>query len=159
MRQLRYILKIKWQDFITNQQIRDRTQCDTIENILARNQLRWLGHVCRMSEERLPKQMLYGDLVSGQRHHGGQVKSFKDVIHCILKKADIQNTWETLCRDRGTWRRISHCNKGIFPTMDSATRTRNTETYICPECQRSIKSRIGLWSHQRAHDRRRQRVN
>ena len=46
MRLLRSILRIKWQNFITNKEIRERTNCDTIENTLARNQLRWLGSMC-----------------------------------------------------------------------------------------------------------------
>ena len=63
-RLLRSIMRIKWQNFITNKEIRERANCETIENTLARNQLLWLGHVCRMSDGRLPKQILFGELSS-----------------------------------------------------------------------------------------------
>ena len=60
----------------------------TIENTLARN----LGHVCRMFDGRLPKQILFGELSHGQRYSGGQLKGYKDIIHSIVKKAGIKDT-------------------------------------------------------------------
>lgn len=155
MRQLRIILGIKWQDFITNHEIRERAECRTMESTLARIQLRWLGHVCRMGEERIPKQILYGELTHGKRRHGGQIRRFKDVIHSIVKKAGIKENWEALCQDRSDWRNVCRNNNGIFPT--ATPRTASTETFTCPDCQRVILSRIGLWSHQRAHERQLQR--
>lgn len=143
---------IKWQDFISNKEVRERAGCDSIEYTLARSQLRWLGHVCRMSDGRIPKQILFGELSDGQRYSGGQLKRYKNVIHSIVKKAGIKNTWESLCQDRNSWRNICHNNTGIFPTNNTVLRP--TETFVCSECHREIRSRIGFWSHQQAHERR-----
>ncbi|KAK7872160.1 hypothetical protein R5R35_001726 [Gryllus longicercus] len=156
MRQLRNILGIKWQDFISNQRIRDQTGCITIENILARNQLRWIGHVTRMSVERTPKQILYGELAEGNRRQGGQLKRYKDGIHAMIKNIGIKDTWETLCQDRSKWRNVCYKNKGIFKARQDAGSTANNASFTCSECQRAIASKIGLVSHLRAHERRRQ---
>ena len=51
-RNLRSILKIRWDHFITNDEVLDRAKSIDIEIILTRNRLRWLGHVARMPDER-----------------------------------------------------------------------------------------------------------
>ena len=42
-----------------------RAQMDGIEAMLKRSQLRWVGHVQRMNDNRLPKQIFYSELSSG----------------------------------------------------------------------------------------------
>ncbi|KAG7157600.1 hypothetical protein Hamer_G021399 [Homarus americanus] len=46
--------------------------------MLAKRHLRWLGHVIRMPDHRLPRQILYGKLPQGIRSEGGQTKRYKD---------------------------------------------------------------------------------
>ena len=43
-----------------------------IEALLQTAQLRWCGHVIRMDNTRIPKQVFYGQLHHGFRHPGGQ---------------------------------------------------------------------------------------
>ena len=50
---------------------------DGIEAMLKRAQLRWVGHVQRMNDNRLPKQILYSELSSGVRNKGGQRKRYR----------------------------------------------------------------------------------
>ncbi|KAG8237103.1 hypothetical protein J437_LFUL015470 [Ladona fulva] len=92
-RRLRSILGIRWQDHISNQEVLERANCKPMETILAQNHLRWLGHVCRMTDERLPKQILYGELAQGRRNPGGQLKRYKDVSSAIVKKAGVHDLW------------------------------------------------------------------
>ena len=51
----------------------------TIKDILRRHRLRWLGHIARMEDHRLPKQMLFGELKKTQPRHGTKKRS-RDVV-------------------------------------------------------------------------------
>ena len=65
MRHLRYLMGIKWQDKITNNEVLQRANMDGLEAMLMRAQLRWNGHVQRMSDNRMRKQIIYLELSSG----------------------------------------------------------------------------------------------
>ena len=49
------------------------TGLPSMEYILVRMYLRWTGHIVRMSPDRLPKQVLYSQLSSGQMESKSQV--------------------------------------------------------------------------------------
>ena len=59
MRLLRSIMKITWMDKVTNKEILERTGQPSMEDLLIRKNLRWTGHLMRMSPDRLPMQVLY----------------------------------------------------------------------------------------------------
>ena len=54
-RHLRSIMKIKWDDYVSNEQVLSRANIDDIEILLAKSRLRWLGHVGRMEDVRAAK--------------------------------------------------------------------------------------------------------
>ena len=58
-RHLRLILKIKWDHFISNEEVLKLAGTEDIEVLFVRSRLRWLGHVCRMDDNRPQKQLLY----------------------------------------------------------------------------------------------------
>jgi hypothetical protein len=73
--------------------------------LLKKAQLRWAGHVVRMSDDRLPKALLYGELADGKRSIGGQRKRFKDSLKSSLQAFDIDTeSWECLATKRSSWR-------------------------------------------------------
>ena len=72
MRHLRSIMRITWMDKMTNKEILERTGLPSMEDLLIRKNLRWTGHLMRMSPDRLPKQVLYSQLSSG---HGERAPS------------------------------------------------------------------------------------
>ena len=62
IRCLQRILGLSWRDRIPHTEILKRANSVSIECSLAQRQLRWLGHVVRMPDERLPRQVLYCEL-------------------------------------------------------------------------------------------------
>ena len=105
MRHLRSIMRITWLDKVTNKEILERTGLPSMEDILIRKNLRWTGHLMRMSPDRLPKQVLYSQLSSGQRKRGRPRLRFKDIIKRNLKLRDIKiDSWTSLSQQRDKWR-------------------------------------------------------
>lgn len=149
-RQLRQIMGIRWFHRVSNKTVLDRAESTPIEILVTRTRLRWAGHVTRMNESRLEKAVLYGELCQGRRRQGGQRLRFKDILHENLKSIRAAENWEIQAEDRCKWRRIINNYKG------PRTRIRNRPApgnFDCPECGRTITSRIGLLSHQRTHRR------
>ena len=57
---LRKILKIRWQNKIPDTEVPKKAKMQSVHTLLKLAQLRWIGHVTRMPDERLPKKVLYG---------------------------------------------------------------------------------------------------
>ena len=74
---LRKLLKSKWQDKIPDTEVLKKTNGHTVLKLA---QLRWTGHVLRMPDERLPKEVFYGELQDGMRSQGCQKKRYKDTF-------------------------------------------------------------------------------
>ena len=101
MRHLRSIMRITWLDKVTNKEILERTGLPSMEDLLIRKNLRWTGHLMRMSPDRLPKQVLYFQLSSGRRKRGCPRLRFKDTIKRNLKPTDIKiDSWTSLSQQR-----------------------------------------------------------
>ena len=105
---LRSILGIRWQDRVTNIEIFERTNCDSIEAMLLKSCLRWTGHVIRIEDHRIPKQLLFGELEQGHRRQGRPCKRFKDTVKAGLKWCGIPPTQlVTTALDRQRWRTLT----------------------------------------------------
>nr|VZI20999.1 unnamed protein product [Spirometra erinaceieuropaei] len=112
---LRRILRLKWQDRIPDTDVLERTGILSIYAILRQIQLRWSGHLVRMDDERLPKRLFYGDVATGSRRQGGQIRRYKDTLKSSLKCLQINPTnWEELALDRPTWRRTVETGTAIY---------------------------------------------
>nr|VZI51731.1 unnamed protein product [Spirometra erinaceieuropaei] len=112
---LRRILRLNWQDRIPDTEVLARTGILSIYAILKQMQLRWSGHLVRMDDERLPKRLFYGDVATGSRRQGGQIRRYKDTLKSSLKHLQINPTnWEELARDRPTWRRTVKTGAAIY---------------------------------------------
>jgi len=110
---LKSILGIRWWHKVTHVETRHRaTEIETAKHMLLRRQLRWIGHVIRMPSNRLPRRLLYGELLNGQRMPGGPKLRYMDHIRRILNKSNIPiSDLEKLATDRNTWR--SACASGL----------------------------------------------
>ena len=119
-----------------------------------------------MDGDRLPKQILFGELSSGDGLSGGQKKRHKNHIKTLLKNFEIPaDMLENYSTDRDDWHArcpegAVRCEENILTRM-SQRRERNhqlqnqntitEEGHDCPICNRRCASRIGLNSHLRAH--------
>ena len=164
-RALRSILGIRWQDRATNTEVFKRTNCISIEAMLLKSCLRWTGHVIRMEDQRIPKQLLFGELEQGHRRQGRPCKRFKDTVKAGLQWCDIPPTeLVATVLDRQRWRTLSQSASYALEEerrhqAQSARERRHLAACIpatnanfqCPHCARLCKSRIGLQSHSRTH--------
>ncbi len=163
---LQKILGITWRDRIPHIDILQRTNSISVEATIAKHQLRWLGHVIRMPEERLPRKILYGQLHQARRNAGGPKKRLKDHLKNTLKSCGIEPTrLEDLASERDVWR--SQCWQGVLALEEKRTQHHHEKRqrrharmaqprppdpmYQCPDCNKRCASRIGLYSHRRTH--------
>ena len=161
------ILRIHWEERRTNVSVLEEAKSQTINSKILLNQLRWAGHCVRMDDERLPKQVLYSELMTGKRTQGGQRKRWKDTLKANLKMGQIDLTkWENETLDRKRWRHAIHEAQTTAENhmrehenekrRRRKERQRNPQTRLptntaCPHCPKVCRSRIGLLSHLRSH--------
>ena len=74
---LSYNLSYKtFKDYVASKDSRHRSsekdRAQSVQTLLKLAQLRWTGHVTRMSDKRLQKEILYGELQMGKRSHCGR---------------------------------------------------------------------------------------
>jgi len=100
---LRRILRISWMDRVGNEEVRNRCELPTFEAILRQRRLRWLGHVDRMADDRLPKALLWGRLLHSKRKQGGPKKRWTDVCSQDLHALNMHLDWRSICQNRSEW--------------------------------------------------------
>ncbi|BHF85349.1 hypothetical protein SprV_1002851200 [Sparganum proliferum] len=119
---LRRILSLNCRDRIPDTDLLERTGILSIYTMLRQMQLRWSGHLVRMDDERLPKRLFYGDVATGSRRQGGQIRRYKDTLKSSLKRLQINPTnWNELALDRPTWRRTVKTGAAIYEANRIAT--------------------------------------
>ena len=57
---LRRILNIRWNDFVPDTEVLERANLPSVITMMRKAQIRWTGHVSRMADSRIPKQLFYG---------------------------------------------------------------------------------------------------
>ena len=163
LRSIRRILVISWQDKVTNADVLSRAGLPTMYTLLRQRRMRWLGHVRRMEDGRIPKDILYGELALGRRTTGRPHLRYEYVCIRDMMAVDIDTmSWEGLAADRTEWRSAlkQHLETGEDKLMAAAAgkRARRKEgsssirpetTHICDVCYKDCHSRIGLFSHMR----------
>ena len=148
---LRWISRTKWHDFVSNVDVQkavfgQRSQdVGDIRRVVQERQLRWLGHVTRMSENRLPLRVVSAPArsdwkrsVAGCRLHWRKMMGQVTLPLCRdgrgricynqmkEKRFDFRpwlNFVEMFSGDRSLWRKITSCivrNKSVHETGDLA---------------------------------------
>ena len=91
-------LHIRWQDKILDTKVLCLAGVSSVHTVLEQAQATWSGHVIRMPDSWLPKQLLYSwRTESGQVQSWGQKKHFKDCLKCPWKAwTSISTPWSCL---------------------------------------------------------------
>ena len=103
---LRKISRIRWFHKVTNYEVLARCNIGSIQSMVDSAVLRWTGHVTRMSNDRIPKRLLYGRLASGRGskgNHATYLNQVRRTLHaCDIPPANL----EILAAKRANWRTI-----------------------------------------------------
>ncbi len=164
LRKLRSICNITWKDKITNHEVLSRCQISGIEACLLKSQLRWTGHVIRMSDDRLPKILLYGQLAKNKRPVGRPRLRYKDKLKDNLASLKLPlATWEKLALQRDEWRAACHQHVSSFEDQRCKEMLKDREErkappaaiaanlpFVCSVCGKICKSNAELHSHRRS---------
>src|ERR1044072_3697284 len=163
MKCLRTIIGVTKFDHKRNEDVREQTGQCTVEELVRRCRLRWLGHVARMGEDRLPPRLLYGSL-EGKAKRGRPVGRWKDMIEADLKKTKVTR-WYNVVQDRASWRKVVNGEtadadmrrKGRKKAKERAVVVSRSEKkvdvveaavvpeFMCPKCGKGYMSRKGGW--------------
>ena len=155
MRCLRSILGKTWKDKMTNNEVLSKCNSTGIEYMLMKSQLRWVGHIVRMEDSRIPKHLFYGQLSNGSRRVGRPLLRYKDKLKANIKALNLPLDWETICNDRSNWRSTCHNSLKNFEKQRQTLRTiRRLATpssphIQCDQCQFKARSNAGLAVHKR----------
>jgi len=161
------ISHVHWWDKIPHVEICRRAGKTSLETILLRRQLKWLGHVIRMPGNRLTHRLLVNSPTS-RRSVGSQKKRFKDHIKSSLSKCGILlDRLEKLARDLQEWRAVcdkwlatfeqQHIDVAVAKLMrrrqqrNQPPPTTTRQGSACTVCGRVCASVFGLRIHMRRH--------
>jgi hypothetical protein len=116
-RQLRSILRIRWDALVSNSEVLRRAGDLSIADTLRLLRLKWLGHTFRLDDGRMLRRMLFGRL-DGRRARGQGCR--KTMQRTLLNDiAWLQGgftdglPWHRRAADRELWRVFIHSKMGI----------------------------------------------
>ena len=93
-------------DKIRNTRIREQVKADSLEHKIERNQLRWFGHLNRMQNDRVAKQV-FDCKQQGKLPRGRPRKLWSERITEMLGKRECTyNEAKRMCKDREGWRKF-----------------------------------------------------
>ena len=140
---------------------------ESLEDLMTARRLRWLGHVARIDEDRIPKRMLFGWLPQQRPAHGTKMR-WRDRARKDLKKFGIEEgSWYKVAQDRGSWRERCHVgledatekrmedNKmrkrrkaaGLSSEVSSQLGEVTALLFKCDTCQRTFSRRQDIARH------------
>ena len=116
------------------------------------NRLRWLGHVARMPDERMPKRMLFGKL-STVRPQGGTKQRWKDGVLPELRFMGLEKEWASVAAQRDKWHAMT---REAVTKWESEKNRKEKDAYEekkagigvrCERCGKLFQNERGRRSH------------
>ena len=112
---LRTILRIRWPNVITNEDLWQHTQQEPVEELIRQRRWRWIGHTLRKPTSSIVRQALTWN-PQGKRKRGRPKMTWRRELEADTKKSG--HSWgqiERLAQDRDAWRAFV-C--GLCPRWD-----------------------------------------
>ena len=117
----------KW-DEKRNTELRAMAGLESVEVMLMRRRLRWLGNVAKMEETRIPKCLLACKPDGGKRSVDGQKRRWNDMIVGDLEKCEMYCSWCEQVHDRSMWRGwIKAAAEDVNEKMEIAEQSKKDE--------------------------------
>ena len=152
LRSIHHVLGISWQDRVSSTEVLSQANLPSMFTLLRQGRLHWLGHVYRMEEGRIPKDIrmedgripkdiLYVELASGTRTRGHPQLRYNDVCKRDMKALDINTeSWEDLAADRLMWRNTlnQHLKTGEEKLVNAEVRKGPVASSATPTDQRPL---------------------
>ena len=89
---------------MTSNAVLEKVGIPSLYTLLNQRRVRWLGHVTRMEDGRIPKDALYGELATGKIPTGRPQLHFKDICMQDLQALGINtDSWEEAATNRDVW--------------------------------------------------------
>ena len=131
--------KQQWEMRITSASTREQWgDLETIATKVAKRRMEWLGHLAQMSDDRLPKRMLFGWLPK-TRPAKGPRRRWRDVIRHDLKLLDVpEKDWYDAARHRSGWRDI-YSRLEVEKHLQQLGSTPPRGQVQCDECKRMFR--------------------
>ena len=123
-----------------------KTGSENIEATLRKRRILFAGFVARMEDTRLPKCVMFGEMVGGAGCVGGQEKEWMACFLDDLRAFGINaDQWTTAAQDDGEWRRttkqgVEHFIAKLIVTEKAKAGLRHT--VVCPNVTGRTKERI-----------------
>ena len=122
--------------------------------------------VKRMDDSRVPKTVLFSEARDGSRKQGRPLLRYHDNCKSDMKSFDMNvDSWGVCATQRSSWKEnfTMGASRYEHPLMQRKEESRkrrkrpltnldtNDDAFICENCTKSCRSRIGLFSHMRTH--------
>ena len=131
-----------------------KTGSESIEVTLRRRRILFAGYVVRMEDTRLPKCVMFGELVGGAGCVGGQKKEWMGCFLADLRAFGINaDQWTTAAQDEGEGRRTAEEGVEYFMAKWIAVeeaRAGLRHAVVCPNVTGRSKERIAQSKRVRA---------
>ena len=115
-RMLRYAINYKWPKKISNEQLHEKTKCESWSRAIKRRRLTFLGHVMRLNEN-TPVRIALNEALTPTRNKVGRpkdtwLKTIADDLNSggyvinTKRREETMNTLLSITQDRKKWRSI-----------------------------------------------------
>ena len=128
----------QWEERLTTKELAERFGMPwSMDICLSQHRLRWLGHLARMDDSRLPKRILFAEGVETRPRHGPK-KRWRDSAVMDLRSQEIADSeWYALAQERDGWLRLRHQRR----PQPAAARD-----FVCP-CGRRFRRQNDISRH------------